>query len=91
MQAAAPGDKEEGIEAIRRQIQSEIMGKMKGDRSSGAVARAKAEAEAKAKCAPAVFSTAKTFKASNIHKGHVNGFILGTHQPGGYWTSGTSM
>lgn len=57
MQAAAPEDQEEGIEAIRRQIQSEIMGKMKDDRSSGAVARAKAEAEAKAKCGPTVSTT----------------------------------
>lgn len=54
MQAADPADSVEGIEAIRKQIQSEIMGKMKDDRSSGAVARAKAEAEAKAKCAPMV-------------------------------------
>ena len=50
MQAVTSGDNEKSIEAIRRQIQVEIMGKMKDDRSSGAVARAKAEAEAKAKC-----------------------------------------
>jgi hypothetical protein len=49
MQTEGSRHSEESIEAIRRQIQSEIMGKMKDDRSVGAVARAKAEAEAKAK------------------------------------------
>lgn len=56
MQAVSSGDNEQSIEAIRRQIQVEIMGKMKDDRSSGAVARAKAEAEAKAKCGISFFN-----------------------------------
>jgi hypothetical protein len=59
MQAEGSRHTEESIEAIRRQIQSEIMGKMKDDRSSGAVARAKAEAEAKAKCAPPCCNSTK--------------------------------
>eukprot|EP00892_Ulva_mutabilis_P004653 jgi/Ulvmu1/255/UM001_0259.1 len=41
--------REEGVEAVRRQMQEEILNKMQKDRSAGAVERVKVDAEAKAR------------------------------------------